>query len=90
VFWAGFRITVLVLQCLLCTHAFKIASCVTLLLYYKVVFLDFCLEYKHDNGMTFPPDLELKNSFCLALICSRMALYKFRKHNAAAGHHTAQ
>jgi hypothetical protein len=46
------------------------ASCVTLLLYYKVIFLDFCLEYKHNNGMTFLPDLELKNSFCLALICS--------------------
>jgi hypothetical protein len=47
------------------------ASCVTLLLYYKVVFLDFCLEYKHNDGMTFSPDLELKNSFsCLALICS--------------------
>jgi hypothetical protein len=44
--------------------------CVTLLLYYKVVFLDFCLEYKDNNGMTFPPDLELKNSFFLALICS--------------------
>jgi hypothetical protein len=44
------------------------ASCVTLLLYYKVVFLDFCLEYEHDNGMTFLPDLELKlNSFCLPL-----------------------
>jgi hypothetical protein len=51
-------------------HAFKMASCVTLLLYYKVVFLDFCLEYKHNAGMTFSPDLELKNSFCLALICS--------------------
>jgi hypothetical protein len=44
------------------------ASCVTLLLYYKVVVLDFCLEYKHNDGMTFSPDLELKNSFCLALI----------------------
>ena len=39
----------------------------TLLLYYKVVFLDLCLEYTHKNGMTFSPDLELKNSFCLAL-----------------------
>jgi hypothetical protein len=29
------------------------ASCVTLLVYYKVVFLDFCLEYKHNDGMTF-------------------------------------
>jgi hypothetical protein len=40
-----------------CTHmhAFKMASCVTLLLYYKVVFLDFCLEYKHNNGMTLSP-----------------------------------
>jgi hypothetical protein len=47
------------------------ASCVTLLLYYKVVFFsDFCSEYKHKDGMTFSPDLELKNSFCLALICS--------------------
>jgi hypothetical protein len=44
------------------------ASCVILLLYYKVVFLDFCLEYKHNDGITFSP--ELKNSFCLALICS--------------------
>ena len=39
-------------------------------LYYKVVFLDFCLKYKHNDGMTFSPDLELKNSFCLTLICS--------------------
>jgi hypothetical protein len=46
------------------------ASWLTLLLYYKVVFLDFCLEYKHNNGMTFSPDLELKNRFCLALIFS--------------------
>jgi hypothetical protein len=37
---------------------------------YKVVFLDFCVEYKHDDGMTFSPDLELMNSFRLALICS--------------------
>jgi hypothetical protein len=36
------------------------ASCATLLLYYKVVFLDLCLEYKHNNGMTLSPDLELK------------------------------
>jgi hypothetical protein len=49
------------------------ASCVTLLLYYKVVFIDFCLEYKHNNGMTFSPDLELKNSFCLAIIFQEMA-----------------
>jgi hypothetical protein len=28
--------------------------------YYKVVFLDFCFEYKHKNGKTFSPDLELK------------------------------
>jgi hypothetical protein len=45
-------------------HALKMASCVTLLLCYKAVFLDFCLEYKHDElndaGMTFSPDLELK------------------------------
>ena len=34
-------------------HAFKMTSCVTLLLYYKVVFLDFCIEYKHNNEMTF-------------------------------------
>jgi hypothetical protein len=33
-------------------------------------FFDFCLEYKHKDEMTFSPDLELKNSFCLALICS--------------------
>jgi hypothetical protein len=46
------------------------ASCVTLLLYDKVVFLNLCLEYKHNNRMTFSPDLELKNSFCLALIFS--------------------
>ena len=58
-----FTVTVLVLQCFLYTHAFKMVSCVTLLLYYKVVFLDFCLEYKHNDGMTFSPDLELKNSF---------------------------
>jgi hypothetical protein len=31
---------------------------VNLLLYYKVVFLDFCLEYKHNNGMTLLPDLQ--------------------------------
>ena len=59
-----------VLQCFLYAHAFKMASCVTLLLYYKVVFIDFCLEYKHNNGMTSSPDLELKNSFCLAIIFS--------------------
>jgi hypothetical protein len=41
--------------------------CVTLLLYYTVVFR---LEHKHNNGMTFLPDLELKNSLFLALICS--------------------
>jgi hypothetical protein len=46
------------------------ASFVTLLLYYKVVFLDFCLEYKHNNGISFSPDLGLKHSFCLALIFS--------------------
>jgi hypothetical protein len=39
------------------------ASFVTFLLYYKVVFLDFCLEYKNNNGMTFSPDLELKIVF---------------------------
>jgi hypothetical protein len=44
------------------------ASCVTLLLYYKVVFLDLCLEYKQNDGMTLSPDF--KNSFCLALISS--------------------
>jgi hypothetical protein len=40
-----------------------------------VVFLDFCLEYKHNvnDGMTFSPDLELKNSFCVALIFQGMA-----------------
>jgi hypothetical protein len=37
---------------------YKMASCVTLLLYYKVVVLDFCLEYIHNNGMTLSPDLE--------------------------------
>jgi hypothetical protein len=36
------------------------AACVTLLLYDKVVFLDLCLEYKHNNGITLSPDLELK------------------------------
>jgi hypothetical protein len=46
---------------------------VSLLFYYKVVFLDFCLEYKHNNEMTFSPDLVLKNSFCLALIFQEMA-----------------
>jgi hypothetical protein len=50
--------SLIVLQCFLYAHAFKMASCVTLLLYYKVVFLDFCLEYKHNNGMTLSPDLE--------------------------------
>jgi hypothetical protein len=49
-----------VLQCFLYAHALKMASCVTLLFYYKVVFLNFCLEYKHNNGMTLSPDLELK------------------------------
>jgi hypothetical protein len=57
------------LQCSLYAHAFKMASCVTLMLYYKVVFIDFCLEYKHNNGMTFSP----KNSFCLAIIFLEMA-----------------
>jgi hypothetical protein len=52
--------SLIVLQCFLYAHAFKMASCVTLVLYYKVVFLDFCLEYKHNNGMTLSPDLELK------------------------------
>ena len=53
-------------------HAFKMASCVTLLPYFKdkVVFLDFCLVYKHNNGMTFSPDVELENSFCLAIFFS--------------------
>ena len=56
----------LVLQCFLYAHAFKMASCVTpLLLYYKAVFLDFCSQYKHNDGITFSPDLELKTSFCL-------------------------
>jgi hypothetical protein len=36
------------------------AACVSLLLYNKVVFLDFYLEYKHNNGMTLSPELELK------------------------------
>jgi hypothetical protein len=36
------------------------AAWVTLLLSYKVVFPDFCLEYKHNNGITLSPDLELK------------------------------
>jgi hypothetical protein len=67
-FLAGFTVTVLVLQCFLYTHAFKMASCVTLLL--GCFFLDFCLEYKHNDEMTFLLSLELKNSFCLALICS--------------------
>jgi hypothetical protein len=50
------------------------ASCLTLLLYlvyYKVVFLDFSLEYKHNKGITLSPDLELNiNSFFLALFFS--------------------
>jgi hypothetical protein len=47
------------------------ASCVTLLLYYKVVFIDICLEYKHNNGITFSPEyLELKHSFCVEIIFS--------------------
>ena len=35
------------------------------LLGYKVVFLDFCLEYTHNNGMTFSPYLELKFLFSI-------------------------
>ena len=35
-----FTVIVLVLQCFLYTHAFIMASCVTLLLYCKVVFLN--------------------------------------------------
>ena len=54
------KLGLIVLQCFLYAHAFKMASCVTFLLYYKVVFLDFFLEYKHNNGMTLSPDLELK------------------------------
>ena len=50
------------------------ASFVTLLLYYKVVFLNFCLEYKHNNGMTLSPDLELTLSqqvpLCIERACS--------------------
>jgi hypothetical protein len=71
---------------------------------FKVAFLDFCLEYRHNDGITFPPDLELKNSFCLALICSGNAriprnkvlintLFTFNtsfKNTTAEGHHTAQ
>jgi hypothetical protein len=38
------------------------ASCVTFLaLLYKVIFLDFCLEYKHNDGMIFSPELELNS-----------------------------
>jgi hypothetical protein len=50
-------------------------SCVNLLLYLLLpsFLIDFCLEYKHNNGMTFSPDLELKNSFCLAIIFQEMA-----------------
>jgi hypothetical protein len=44
------------------------ASCVTLFLYYKVVFLDFCLEYKHNNGMT------LKAFFTIKTIVITIAL----------------
>ena len=63
-----FTVTVfIVLQCFLYTHAFKMASCVTLLLYYKVVFLDFCLEYKHNDGITFSPDLKLKKYFLFSI-----------------------
>jgi hypothetical protein len=58
--YPNITVTVLVLQCFLYMHAFKMAFFVTFLLYYKVVFLDFCLEYKHNDGMTFSPDLELK------------------------------
>jgi hypothetical protein len=44
-------------------HArFQMAGFVTFLLYYKVVFLDFYLEYKHNDGMTFSPYLELEVS----------------------------
>ena len=45
---------------LLYTQAFKMASCVSFCFITKLFFLDFCLEYKHINGMTFSPDL-LKN-----------------------------
>jgi hypothetical protein len=51
-----------------CTHT--LSKWLPVWLYYKVVFLDFCLEYKHNNGMTFSPVLELKNGFCLPLVCS--------------------
>jgi hypothetical protein len=40
------------------------------IVYYKVLFLDFCLEYKNNDGLTFSPDLKLKNILCLALICT--------------------
>ena len=69
---------VLVLQCLLCTHAFKMTSCVIFIaLLIQSCFSRFLLriyintwnDFLHD-GMTFSPDLELKNIFCLALICS--------------------
>ena len=41
------------MQYFLYAYAFKKASFVTLLFYYKVVFLDFCSEYKHNNGWLF-------------------------------------
>jgi hypothetical protein len=39
---------------------FAVCAWTQIAVYYKVVFLDFCLEYKHNNGMTLLPDLELK------------------------------
>jgi hypothetical protein len=54
-----FTVTVLVLQCFLYMHArfqHDFLYDFNLLLYYKVIFLDFCLEYKRNDGMTFSPD----------------------------------
>jgi hypothetical protein len=53
------------------------ASCATLLLYYKVVFLDFCLEYIHNNGMTLSPDLDFRRPANLNKSVSKMSLMAF-------------
>jgi hypothetical protein len=63
-------VTISVAVFLVCTRFQNGFLCDFIALLYKVVFIDFCLEYKHNNGMTFSPDLELKNSFCLAIIFS--------------------
>ena len=41
-----------------------------LLLYDKVVFLDFRLQYKHNDRMPFSPELELKNRYATVYLAS--------------------